>query len=184
VGVAVEFVPGDALALPFPDGAFDFTWARFLFEYLADPQQALGEMIRVTRPGGIVVVADLDGQLDQLHPLDEGVAYDLHSGLRVLEESGFDRFVGRKLYGWLYEAGLDKIAVKVQPYQVYTGTLPERDRQNWADKLATATARLSALTGDPARWEHFREAYLAQLQRPGAFYYCSLVLARGHIPAH
>ena len=181
-GLDLEFVRGDALALPFADGSFDFTWSRFLFEYLARPQQALSEMVRVTRPGGVVVLGDLDGQLDQIYPLDPRIAADLGEGIRLLEESGFDKVVGRKLYGWLHQAGLEKLAVKVQPYHVYAGKLPGRDQRNWTEKLTTATARLGELTGDRKRWNRFRDAYLAQLQRPGGFYYCSLVLARGQVP--
>lgn len=181
-GLSLDFVRGDVLALPFAGATFDLTWARFLFEYLAQPRQALAEMIRVTRPGGAVVVADLDGQLDQLYPLDDAVTLDLREGLRLLEETGFDRHVGRKLHYWLYAAGLRDIAIEVEPYQVYTGHLPERDQQNWTEKLSTATARLGTLTGDHARWDTFRADYLAHLHRPGGFYYSTLVLARGIVP--
>src|SRR5215831_7036131 len=32
----IEFVEGNAVDLPLPSGHFDFSWARFLFEYLPD----------------------------------------------------------------------------------------------------------------------------------------------------
>lgn len=43
---------GDALALPFPDGAFDRIIASEVFEHVADDVLALAEAFRVLRPGG------------------------------------------------------------------------------------------------------------------------------------
>jgi SAM-dependent methyltransferase len=50
----------DAHALPFGDASFDGAWADRAFQHLADPAQALAELVRVTRPGGTIVVADPD----------------------------------------------------------------------------------------------------------------------------
>lgn len=49
---------GDARALPFGDATFDQVVTRFSFHHLLDPAQALGEMVRVCRPGGTVTVVD------------------------------------------------------------------------------------------------------------------------------
>ena len=51
---------GDALALPFADGAFDGTRADRVMQHLSDPVGALAEMVRVTEPRGTLVVADPD----------------------------------------------------------------------------------------------------------------------------
>lgn len=45
---------GSALALPFPDGAFDYVFTCHLLEHLPDPRAALSEWLRVVRPGGHV----------------------------------------------------------------------------------------------------------------------------------
>lgn len=68
-GLAVAFARGDACRLALPDAAFDFSWSRFLFEYLPAPERALAEMVRVTRPGGIVAVAQ---RLDRANTPDGG----------------------------------------------------------------------------------------------------------------
>ncbi len=182
-GLAIDFMEGDALHLSLPSAAFDYTWTRFLFEYLSDPEQALAELIRVTRPGGIVAVADLDGQLDQHFPIDGALERTIQEGLRLLGETGFDPRVGRKLYHWCYQAGLRDIVVQALPYQVYAGALPEGARLNWREKLATSTQRLIERTGDRARWERFRDDYLALLERPDTFYYCTLILVHGTVPS-
>jgi ubiquinone/menaquinone biosynthesis C-methylase UbiE len=182
-GLQVEFIEGNACRLPLPSASFDYAWSRFLFEYLPHPERALTELSRVTRPGGTVVIADLDGQLDQCYPLEARVQADLREALRVLGEAGFDPRVGRKLYHWFCRAGLRDISVCVAPYQVYAGGLTERDLKNWREKLRTATDYLIGQTGDQERWERLRHELLAQLCRPDLFYYCSLILVWGKVPA-
>jgi demethylmenaquinone methyltransferase/2-methoxy-6-polyprenyl-1,4-benzoquinol methylase len=54
----VRFVAGDALDLPFRDQAFDAVTISFGLRNVADPGAALSEMLRVTRPGGRLVVCE------------------------------------------------------------------------------------------------------------------------------
>jgi demethylmenaquinone methyltransferase / 2-methoxy-6-polyprenyl-1,4-benzoquinol methylase len=57
-GGRLSFVAGDALRLPFRDGAFDAVTISFGLRNVADPGAALAEMRRVTRPGGRLVVCE------------------------------------------------------------------------------------------------------------------------------
>ena len=50
---------GDALALPFPDEAFDGLVNGFLLRNLADLPQGLAEMCRVVKPGARVVCLEI-----------------------------------------------------------------------------------------------------------------------------
>jgi len=52
------FAGGDALRLPFRDGAFDAVTISFGLRNVADPVAGLAEMRRVTRPGGRLVVCE------------------------------------------------------------------------------------------------------------------------------
>jgi demethylmenaquinone methyltransferase/2-methoxy-6-polyprenyl-1,4-benzoquinol methylase len=54
----VRFVAGDALRLPFGDRAFDAVTISFGLRNVADPDAALAEMFRVTRPGGRLVICE------------------------------------------------------------------------------------------------------------------------------
>lgn len=56
-GHDVEWVAGDALALPFPDGAFDAAVSVLGVMFAPDPASAAAELVRVTRPGGRIGVA-------------------------------------------------------------------------------------------------------------------------------
>jgi len=55
----VRFQRGDADRLPFADGEFDVVVCRFAFHHFEDPGCVLGEMARVCRPQGKVVVEDM-----------------------------------------------------------------------------------------------------------------------------
>jgi len=55
----IHLVAGDALALPFPAGAFACVASAFLLRNLADLQAGLAEMRRVTAPGGSVVALEI-----------------------------------------------------------------------------------------------------------------------------
>ena len=55
-----RFEVGDALALPFSDDAFDRTLSMLVLNFVLDPAAALQQMIRVTRPGGVVAAAVWD----------------------------------------------------------------------------------------------------------------------------
>lgn len=54
----VRFVAGDALRLPFRDMSFDAVTISFGLRNVADPDAALAEMLRVTRPGGRLVICE------------------------------------------------------------------------------------------------------------------------------
>jgi SAM-dependent methyltransferase len=78
-GDRVRFEVGDALALPFPDDAFDRTLSMLVLNFVPDPAAALQQMIRVTRPGGVVAAAvwDYGGEMQMLRTFwDAAVAVD------------------------------------------------------------------------------------------------------------
>jgi demethylmenaquinone methyltransferase/2-methoxy-6-polyprenyl-1,4-benzoquinol methylase len=54
----VDLVAGDALRLPFADASFDAVTISFGLRNVADADLALRELLRVTRPGGRVVVCE------------------------------------------------------------------------------------------------------------------------------
>jgi len=54
----IRWAGADALALPFPDGSFHAVTSGFLLRNVIDPAAAFREQVRVTRPGGWVVVLE------------------------------------------------------------------------------------------------------------------------------
>lgn len=60
-----EFSVGDATALPFEDASFDGAVTRFSLHHIPVPGRCVGEMARVVRPGGWVVLGDHVTDSDQ-----------------------------------------------------------------------------------------------------------------------
>jgi ubiquinone/menaquinone biosynthesis C-methylase UbiE len=56
----LEWRQGDAASLPFPDGTFDVVVSQFALMFFPDQARALGEMVRVARPAGRVLVSFFD----------------------------------------------------------------------------------------------------------------------------
>ncbi len=54
----MAFTAADATALPFPDDTFDAVTISFGLRNVVEPKVALAEMLRVTRPGGRLVVCE------------------------------------------------------------------------------------------------------------------------------
>jgi len=63
-------VQGDATALPVAEASFDRALSVQVLEYLPDPAAALGELHRVLRPGGRLVVWDVDWSTLSWHSAD------------------------------------------------------------------------------------------------------------------
>lgn len=57
---AARFVPGSALDLPFPDASFDLVYSIGSIKHWPDRIRGLDECVRVLRPGGRLLVLDID----------------------------------------------------------------------------------------------------------------------------
>ncbi len=61
---------GDITALPFEDEAFSVVVTRYTFHHFLDPKAALKEMMRVCKPGGKVLIADVVQQANKVEAYD------------------------------------------------------------------------------------------------------------------
>jgi ubiquinone/menaquinone biosynthesis C-methylase UbiE len=62
---AIEFLRSPAERLPFPDDSFNLVTATTVIYFVAQPAAVLREMVRVTRPGGIVATLDPHASLNR-----------------------------------------------------------------------------------------------------------------------
>ena len=110
-GAPVDCVIGDALHLAFPDSSFDACRSERTLQWLEDPARGLREMVRVTRPGGSVVVIDTDwGGFVLQHP-----NVDLTERLHQLWlDTGPGTRIGRQLRGLFVQEGLNDVVVTSQ----------------------------------------------------------------------
>jgi demethylmenaquinone methyltransferase/2-methoxy-6-polyprenyl-1,4-benzoquinol methylase len=115
-----EFVAGDALRLPFADASFDAVTISFGLRNVADTDVALRELLRVTKPGGRLLVCEVSHPPNGL--LAFGHKLHLRYGLpllgkvssnpdsyRYLAESTLAWPDQRELSGLLRQAGWEKV---------------------------------------------------------------------------
>jgi SAM-dependent methyltransferase len=173
---------GEAQALPFESDSFDFVFCRFLMEYLPDKQPALQEMVRICRGGGKILLQDLDGQLLWHSPEDPDLQQTIERVVGRLASSGFDPFVGRKLFNLCFEVGLAEIKVQIDPYHVYAGSIDQDQLYLWRTKLDIAKPQLKKVLGSDEAAEKYTEQFLAYLRRPDTLTYSCLFTVSGTKP--
>jgi ubiquinone/menaquinone biosynthesis C-methylase UbiE len=77
----VTFVEGDATKLPLDYASFDLTGTLRTLHHIARPELAMAELVRVTRPGGRLLV------IDQIAPVDPLAAFELNRFERARDPS-------------------------------------------------------------------------------------------------
>jgi SAM-dependent methyltransferase len=119
-----SYVQAEAERLPFPDSSFDLTTCQTLLIHLRDPGAAIAEMSRVTRPGGLVVVAEpnnltasllLDSISNEasIEHIVELVRFQLTCERGKIALGEGDNSLGDRVPGLLVEQGLTKVEVYV-----------------------------------------------------------------------
>jgi ubiquinone/menaquinone biosynthesis C-methylase UbiE len=150
-GIRACFVGGDALALPFRDGAFDAILCRDVLHHLEDPEPAIAELRRVCRPEGTVWIVEPNGRnllirgLAILRPHERGQLRNSIESLTALVAPWFPR-----------------VEVEVrQPFPVYRVVLhyqfglPRLGSLRWCQALLDLLDRVAR-----AVWPHRRWAYI------------------------
>jgi SAM-dependent methyltransferase len=173
---------GDAAALDLPSDSFDLVYSRFLLEYLPCKEQAVREMVRVCRPGGTVLLQDLDGQLIWHYPEDEELESQVHCVLRLLAETGFDPFVGRSLFWLAKRAGLDKIQVQAESYHLVAGPIDPTNRSLWELKLDIARPMVAQALGSEKAAAEVVQRFLEYLDRADTLTYSILFTVAARKP--
>lgn len=109
------FLEGTAQKIPLPDQEMDFSYARLLFQHIPDPMDCLTEMKRVTRPGGIVCILDVDDGTIFIHP--ESLEWQGVEKRVAMAQARFggDRHVGRKLLSYMQATGFAQVQVDIVP---------------------------------------------------------------------
>ncbi|HKA93287.1 MAG TPA: methyltransferase domain-containing protein [Acidimicrobiia bacterium] len=150
-----SYLQADARALPYSDGAFDGTRVDRVLQHVAGPEEAVGELVRITRPGGRLVAIDPD---------QETLVADLPDVelLRKVKEYRRDRnlcngSIGRQLPRLFREAGLTDVdceaatLVLTDPHDAFgfrtwpklmlaEGLLTDDELARWDDAVDTAVA--------------------------------------------
>jgi len=167
----LKFVRGDAQAIQFPSNRFDLVYSRMLLQYLREKEKAVAEMARVCKPGGIVLLQDLDGQLLWHYPEDPVVQHAVQRVVTALAPTGFDPFVGRKLFWLAQQAGLQKLEVQIESFHLIAGAIEPHTLKQWELKLDIAKSQMAKALGSEAAAEEEIHRFLEYLSRPDTLTY-------------
>jgi SAM-dependent methyltransferase len=166
----------DAAALPWPDAFFDASRCERVFQHLADPARAFAELVRVTRPGGGVVVLDGDWGAFTID-CDED-ALERRLARFHAERMIHNPYSGRRLARMFRLAGFEDLTVEVWPVLHTDYGLARRMLR--LDRIAAEALAEGAIDRDElGRWE----ASLARAAASGGFFAClNAVMVAGRKP--
>jgi ubiquinone/menaquinone biosynthesis C-methylase UbiE len=140
----LRFELGRAEQLPFAEGTFDAVVTRLTLHHFPDPRQVMAEMVRVTRPAGRVVVADVVSSENA----DEAA---LHNALEILRDpSHLQMLSANGILGLIAAAGLRVTATSTWEMQREFGewiritNAPERAKPLYTVMVTLAKAGIHA----------------------------------------
>ena len=107
----LRYEEASVYALPFPDASFDVAYAHQVTQHLREPAAALGEMLRVVRPGGLVAVRDVDWETVAYWPHDPWIDRFMEVHFKTWYRNGGEPRMGRRLRSLFNAAGVADLQV-------------------------------------------------------------------------
>lgn len=175
LALPVEYQVGDAHELPFPDATFDAVRSERVHMHLADPDRGLSELIRVTKPGGRILVADPD---HGMWALDHPNLALTRSLLTWWFDFIANPWIARQMPGRFGAAGLLDIDVSLQPIVLLS--LEAADAMTGLTKTAGAAATQGVIT--QAQQAEFDRELAARDEEGRFFMFGSIIASVGRRP--
>lgn len=155
-------------------------------QFLLNPAHAVTEFKRVTRPGGHVVLCDVDSPFLNNYPVEPKLQKDLEYYLleALPQKTGHDPSMGRKLYSLLHQIGLVDIQVDFEPSRIYTfaGRIDESKRENIKVQMRATLPLAIEAFGSTERANDFYQRYLDYIDRDDSYSFTPLFFAQGRVP--
>jgi SAM-dependent methyltransferase len=107
----LTWVVGDARELPFEESCFDAARVERALQHIAEPERVLAEMVRVVRPGGVVLACEPDWGTLALSADRQDLADMLGAAAEI---SIAHPRIGRALPGLLVDAGFEEVEVAAE----------------------------------------------------------------------
>ncbi len=111
--INIEYRAADVLDPPTDGDVYDLVHARFLLTHLSDPSLALARMCALLRPGGALVVVDIDCTGHFCYPDNPAFRRYVQLYTDVARARGCDPNIGRRLPSLIRAAGLADLEINV-----------------------------------------------------------------------
>lgn len=152
-GVQIEFHEGDAEALPFQPNAFDIVVSQYGHIFAPRPDVALGELLRVLRPGGVIAFSTWPPELfvGRMFALNAKYLPPPPAGVSPPWQWGDPNIVRERLGSRVRDLQFDRGTMRVPALSV-------AHYRDFFEKTAGPVIALveELKTKDPARLEEFR----------------------------
>jgi ubiquinone/menaquinone biosynthesis C-methylase UbiE len=185
-GDDISYLCSDARADLTEAGRFDFVWIRFLLEYYERESYDIARnAFGLLNPGGTLCLIDLDHNCLGFFGGSQRLERTMRNMVFAMQKQfGFDPFVGRKLYSYLYDLGCVDIEVRMSAHHLIYGELSDTDRFNWLTKAEAAQNSPALFASDyPGGYQEFRQELVAYLEHPRRFIYTPLFVCKGKKPS-
>lgn len=131
-GVAnIDFQQADVYKLPFADATFDITHCHQVLCHLKAPTDALREMLRVTKPGGLVAAREGDLETECVWPALPGLLNFHKLAASLIKAGGGSPTAGRELLSWALKTGVKRDQITVS-FGTWCYNEPD-ERKTWGN---------------------------------------------------
>lgn len=168
-----RFEVGDTYALGFDDDRFDVVHAHQVLQHLTRPVDALREMRRVTRPGGVVAARDADYAAFQWAPASPALDRWLSLYHQICAANEVEADAGRHLLRWAREAGFTHVQVTATSWVHATPETRSWWSDLWADRVTKSTYADQAVAlglAEPAELDDIARGFRAWADDPDAVF--------------
>ena len=159
--------------LPVSDATFDVVYAHQVLQHLSRPVEALREMRRVLKPGGLVAVRDADYGTMVHWPKDRRLDRFQEIYHAVARRNEVDADAGRRIPSWLKEAGFEQIEISTSVWTFDDSESTGNWGNSWAVRTlesALATQAIEYGLATQAELEEISCAWRAWARHPDAFF--------------
>ncbi|MFA7324949.1 MAG: methyltransferase domain-containing protein [Candidatus Nanopelagicales bacterium] len=146
----IAFVTGDVHQLDFEDDTFDIVHAHQVLQHVHDPVQAIREMVRVCKPGGVVAARDGDYSGFTWHPGDEALDRWLALYDAAARANGGEPNAGRMLLAWAHAAGCRNVIASSSTWCYSDAPSREAWGGMWADRITESAVATQLIDMDAA----------------------------------
>ncbi|KAH6889278.1 S-adenosyl-L-methionine-dependent methyltransferase [Thelonectria olida] len=134
-GVAnIKFQKASVFELPFPDSTFDVTHAHQVLCHLDTPSEAIREMLRVTKTGGVVSLRESEMGMWAVWPELPPLLHFVDMAAKVMVANGGQDKGGRQLLSWVLQAGVAREDITAS-FGTWCYSQPE-DKVVWAGAMS------------------------------------------------